>query len=308
MLKLTASVIICTRNRLESLITCLISLSKQTVQIKQLIIVDSSQQPLNTQENFTKIFTSNQFSSSELIYLHTKPGLTFQRNQGILHANADIVFFFDDDVVLSRHYIELLMETFQTHPKYGGGMGAIAGIRSNLNRPSDYLRHLFLLGRSVDTGRLQKSGLPAHSHGKLKFMDIEILSGGLTAYRANVLKEFKFDELVTGYSYMEDVDFSYRVSRRYKLFYDPRAVIEHRHDHLARDKIVANRKMYLVNHNYFFFKSIYPDCHWCIFYYLWSVLGLFIQSLVGGHWQSLLGYSYGVYEIIYNRMRGRYAL
>lgn len=304
----TVSIIICTRNRLESLLACLQSLSTQTFQITQLIIVDSSDQPLDIQQDFIDFFTSIKFPASELIYLHTKPGLTFQRNQGILQANADVVFFFDDDVVLAHDYIELLMETFQENLEYGGGMGTIADSRSILNRPSDYLRHFFLLGRSVDTGRLQKSGLPAHPHGKSMFMDIEILSGGLTAYRINVLKKFKFDELVTGYSYMEDVDFSYRVSRQYKLFYDPQAIVEHNHDPLARDQIATNRKMYLVNHNYFFFKNIYPDCHPCIVHYLWSVLGLFVQAILGRHWHALQGYSHGIHEIISNQIRDHHAL
>ncbi len=305
---LTAAVIICTRNRLESLLACLESITEQTYPLMQLIIVDSSDRPLNSMAEFTDVFTAERFPDTDLIYLHTQPGLTFQRNQGITCAKADVVFFFDDDTVLSPRYIEYLVERFKIHPEYGGGMGAIAGIRAIQRRPSDYLRRFFLLTRSAAEGRMQESGLPAHSHGRSEFMDVEILSGGLTAYRSCVFEEFTFDETVTGYAYMEDVDFSYRVSRRYKLFYDPRAIVEHRHTAIGRDEIVANRKMFLMNHHYFFFKNIYPGHHWYIIHYIWSVIGLFVIALLAKRWQSLLGYCQGVLEIMKGQLRRDHAL
>jgi GT2 family glycosyltransferase len=301
---LTAAAIICTRNRLEPLITCLASISQQTYPINQLIVVDSSEPPMESSTAFANSFNPERFVAAELIYLKTQPALTFQRNQGVALSTTDVVFFFDDDVVVSPRFIEYLMETFKTHTEYGGGMGAIANVRIGQKRASDYLRHFFLLTHSLGTGRMQKSGLPSHSHGRSEFMDVEILSGGLTAYRASVLREFNFDEGVTGYAYMEDVDFSYRVSRRYKLFYDPRAVVEHRHVPIARDTVTANRKMYLVNHHYFFFKNVYPNCHLCIAHYVWAVLGLFILALLGGHWQALVGYWAGIGELLKLRLAG----
>jgi GT2 family glycosyltransferase len=294
----TVAVIICTRNRLQPLLICLESLAVQTYPISQLIVVDSGDQRLSSVTEFTNVFNSARFPGTDLKYLHTQPGLTFQRNRGIACVDADIVFFFDDDVVITPKYIELLMETFDSCPEYGGGMGTIAGVRPFQTRPGDYLRRLFLLNYSSADGHMQKSGFPTHPHGRSEFMDVEILSGGLTAYRRDVLKEFDFDETVTGYSYMEDVDFSFRVSRRCKLFYDPRAVVEHRHAATGRGQIAENRKMYLVNHNYFFFKNIYPSCPWCIIPYLWAVTGLFVLALLNRRWQALRGYCQGVCQVL----------
>jgi GT2 family glycosyltransferase len=308
MSKLTASVIICTRNRLKPLVTCLESLIRQTFPITQLIVVDSSEPSLETFTEFVNIFTQVQFPATQLIYLHTQPGLTLQRNQGIAQTKTDVVFFFDDDVVLYPRYIEYLMEIFQAHPEYGGGMGTITGIRSTQKRPDDILRRFFLLVQSGAEGRMQKSGLPTHSHGRSEFMEVEILSGCGAAYRSGVFKEFSFDEATTGYSYMEDVDFSYRVSRRYKLFYDPRVILEHHHSPLARDRVAKNRKMYLVNHHYFFFKNVYPDCPWCVIPYLWAVIGLFVQALLTRQWQALLGYSQGIFEVLKICLEGDHAL
>ena len=304
MATLTASVIICTRDRLEPLVRCLGSIAEQTYPISQLIIVDSSESPVHSAQAFVDAFSAGQFPITELIYLHTKPGLTFQRNQGVALARAGVVFFFDDDVTLSPRFVAYLMEVFEEHPEYGGGMGTIAGVRLIQKRPVDRLRRFFLLNYSASDGRMQKSGMPRHPTGRSTFMEVEVLSGGLTAYRAQVLAEFAFDEVVTGYAYMEDVDFSYRVSRRHRLFYDPRAVIEHHHPPAAWDQSADNRRMYLVNYHYFFFKNIYADCRWCVLHHLWAVFGLFVIALLGGRWQALRGYCRGLREILDGRLRG----
>jgi GT2 family glycosyltransferase len=239
--------------------------------------------------------------------LHTSPSLTLQRNQGVAYAEGDVIFFFDDDVVLPKQYIESLLRRFQTHPSYGGGMGAIANVDMEMKNLSDYWCRLFLLTHSGGNGRMQKSGLPAHSHGRKEFMEVEVLSGA-AAYRSYVFDDFAFDESLTGYAYMEDVDFSYRVSRQYKLFYDPQVVLEHHHSPLARDKITANREMFLVNHHYLFFKNIFPSCRWCVFCYIWAVFGLLVQALLGRHWQALTGYWHGICKVFSNRLRGRCVL
>ena len=41
------------------------------------------------------------------------------------------------------------------------------------------------------------------------------------AFRRNVLDEFRFDEQFKGYSFMEDCDISYGVSRKYKVMFTP---------------------------------------------------------------------------------------
>ena len=51
--------------------------------------------------------------------------------------------------------------------------------------------------------------------------EVELCSGGNTSYLREVFEEFFFDEEFDGYAPMEDIDFSYRVSRKYKLIVDP---------------------------------------------------------------------------------------
>ncbi len=124
----SASIIICTKNRLDDLMNCLDSLSQQTWEPKELIIVDSSDTPLQNEKRFLDHFNTLCFPHTELKYVHTSPGLTRQRNIGVKQARGDILYFFDDDVVLEKEYLSSMQKIFNAKPAYGGGMGTITNI------------------------------------------------------------------------------------------------------------------------------------------------------------------------------------
>lgn len=80
---ITSCVLICTRNRPTDLRVCLDSIATQAMKSQELLIVDSSDIPLSERRVFTECFSVDVFPNTELIYIHTKPGLTHQRNVGI---------------------------------------------------------------------------------------------------------------------------------------------------------------------------------------------------------------------------------
>jgi hypothetical protein len=70
MKKLTATVIICTRNRLGDIKRLLISLAEQTFTPEQIIIIDSSDLPLQTVPEFSQIFFQQTFFSKPFHLVH----------------------------------------------------------------------------------------------------------------------------------------------------------------------------------------------------------------------------------------------
>lgn len=271
------SVIVCTRNRIHDLLCMLDSTAKQTVLPDEIIIVDSSTQPINQDDRFQSIWSQSVFSC-KLIYKHTTPGLTYQRNQGVLLAAGDIIYFFDDDVVLSQTYIEEMNRAFHENPAYGGGMGTVSNIGSykpRVNIP----RALFFLQRNYASGKFTVSGMPTHAYGRNEFTTVEVLGGCCMAFRSFVFERYGFDEALHLYGYMEDCDFSYRVSRSWPLFYNPRAQLEHRESPLNRDSVIDNKAMFIANYTYLFFKNFYPKSKWKIGAYWWSIAGLFLKQL-----------------------------
>lgn len=295
----TTTVIICTRNRLADIIRCLESLVLQTAMPQEIIVVDSSDTPLRTYSDFNALFSSSRFPSIRLVYQHSAPGLTYQRNIGISLATQDIVHFLDDDVILTSHYLASMRQAFEEHPEYAGGMGTITNIpepsKRNWHR---LLRYFFLLQRDYASGTFTPSGMPTHAYGSAQFKTVQVLGGCCMAYRSWVFKKHLFDEQLTRYAFMEDCDFSRRVSYDYPLFYNPAARLEHHPSKANRDGIVDNRAMYIKNYRYLFYKNIYPKNRFARVAFYWSIVGLFIEALLIRNPDYLKGYWKGLWQQI----------
>jgi len=287
------TVIVCTRNRACDIIVCLDSLSKQQEEADELIIVDSSDQPLEQNRQFQQQFSKKKFLSTSLLYLHTKPGLTYQRNVGIGRATGDVIYFFDDDVILDKDYLREMNSVFQKHPEYAGGMGTISNVKPGSLR-YQLFRKLFLLPREKASGNFSWSGMPTHPYGTNSFKKVEVLGGCCMAFRKEVLKEHKFDEQFCGYAYMEDGDIARRISYEQNLFFNPKAQLQHLESPMARDRVVDNSAMFVYNYRYLFFKNFYGKNRLKIIAHWWSIGGLFIEGLFLRDWQRIQGYWKGL--------------
>lgn len=100
------SVIICTRNRPESLRTCLASLARQSLDPREVIVVDNAPEDDRTRRVV---------EAAGVRYVREdRPGLSFARNSGIRHASADIIAFTDDDVALHPRCLERLARAIRS--------------------------------------------------------------------------------------------------------------------------------------------------------------------------------------------------
>lgn len=254
----------------------------------QIIVVDSSDIPLKDDVYFEKYFSSALFGNTQLLYLHTSPGLPYQRNCGIKKNNGDVVYFFDDDIIANPAYLQMMQTTFEKHPEYGGGMGALANVIPKQSYYS-WISRLFLLADKPGGGTFTAAGMPTMPYGSTIFKEVKVLNG-CAAYRRAVFKKHQFDEQLIGYAVFEDCDMAKRVSRDYRLFYQPVAVLDHKESSAARDSRVAFYAQYFRNYSYLFFKNFYPESRWRVFAYLWAVCGLFGKALLSGNGQALVGY------------------
>lgn len=295
---LTSSVILCTRNRTKDLISCLQSLAHQKMAPTELIVVDSSDIALQDQSAFQELFCAQNFEQSRLVYVHTKPGLTYQRNRGIERAIGDIIYFFDDDTVLEPDYLLHMNHIFEQYPEYVAGMGDISNIPSNPSLKYQLFRSFFMLPRQRASGNFTWSGLPTHPYGTTQFKQVEVLGGCCMAFRAAILKEYRFDEGFKGYCYMEDADIARRISHSYQIFFNPHARLQHLESPLARDKMFDNSAMFMYNYSYLFFKNFYPKNRLKVIMYIWSIGGLLLEALICRQWEKIKGYSTGFYNYI----------
>ena len=283
------SVIIPTKDRYSDISVCIRSLLNQTMIPDEIVIVDASDTE-QLQEILAATFNENPI----IRYIHARPGLTRQRNIGVKSAVGDLLFFFDDDIVLDRDFVREITKIFAEDPdrKIGGVYGNIVPsldqdypkpvltLKKKLQTPAYSLfASVFLLSKVRKDGKFQMSGFPTYPYGFGNVTEVECVPGGLTAYRKEVFREFSFDEALTGYGYMEDDDFSYRVSKKFKNVYTPYAKVVHNESPAARDKRYESRKMMMKNYYYLFRKNIPQDfLHQGAFW--WSVLGLALNEII----------------------------
>jgi GT2 family glycosyltransferase len=279
------SVVIPTKNRVQDIIKCIESIMVQTLLPDEIVIVDAS----DTQE--LRIEVRHRFTEKlKIIYIHSKPGLTHQKNVGIGVSCGDIVFFLDDDVILDKDFMKEIVRAFEKdkEKRIGGVHGNIVEVRDDKSSVNLILREIyaalnatvataFFLDKKSKTGKFQLSGFPTYAYGINKVVRVECVPGGLTAYRREVLDEFKFDENLQGYSWGEDDDFSYRVSRKYKNVYTPDAKVIHNCSPVAKDKKSVRMKMMIENH-YYLFKKNFPQTFKHKFAFCMSIIGLCLQG------------------------------
>jgi GT2 family glycosyltransferase len=101
---LSASVVICTRDRPEELAVCLSSLPRQSYPPQEIIVVDNASCGQQTRDVA--------LAAGVTYVREDRPGLDIARNTGAVHATGDIVAYTDDDVLLHPRWLEQLVCAF----------------------------------------------------------------------------------------------------------------------------------------------------------------------------------------------------
>jgi hypothetical protein len=81
---------------------------------------------------------------------------------------------------------------------------------------------------SPEPGRVLRSGFQTMIGRVERTMEVQWIGSGAAVWRREVLAGNGFDEWFRGYSYLEDLEFSYRVGRRWRLAVVAGADYEHR--------------------------------------------------------------------------------
>jgi glycosyltransferase involved in cell wall biosynthesis len=283
--KLTSSVIICTKDREKDLLECIDSLKTQTVFPEEIVIVDAGK------ENGIKGKLEEKVKTTpiKLKYIRTEPGLTRQRNLGVKNSKGDIVFFFDDDVVLDKDYLKNVLEIYaNTDYKNIGGVGAISS-NSKIGKLGFYFSKIFTMGPFKD-----RRGEYIKDKKEIAFTNC--LPGYNMSYKKEIFKKFSFDENLKGYSHGEDFDFCYHVSKECRLLLSSTPKLLHKLSQIGRVKPERNRNEVLF---YFdFFKRKLPKTPQNLLFYFWLNSGLFLRPVLKLDFSMLKGVSSGYLQIL----------
>lgn len=223
------SVVICTRDRPDSVLNALRELTALRYRAFEIVVVDNAPRTDATEKAIRELYGDD----SRLRYVREpRPGLSRARNRGVAEAVADIVAFTDDDVKVDPWWLDGIARGFRTAPDVACVTGLIATARlENAEQLYFHLREgwgaeceprIFDLAGNRDT-----SSLYPYSPGIFG-------AGANFAMSRTVLKELGgFDEALgagTPSGGGEDLDMFMRVVLAgHRIVYEPSAVVWHLH-------------------------------------------------------------------------------
>jgi GT2 family glycosyltransferase len=250
------------------------SIKKQIVAPHQIIIVDGSDQPINSQ--------IQEYLSDTITCVRCfPPSLTKQRNAGLNYLQGDITLigYLDDDIEFEPDTIQNLLRFWESCPDNTGGTQFNIINNPPRNLLSRGLTRFFFIDSKI-SGKVLRSGFVSTELPLIKDLHSEWLCGGATIWKREVLRSYSFDEWYAGWAYHEDVDFSYRVSRKYDLVVLAGSKVWHNPPPYNNSKKYALGKMMVVNRYHFIEK--YPEFSTFPFY--WSTCGQIILNVLKSLW------------------------
>ena len=225
---MTISVVIPTKNRPRELFNFINSLIKQSRKPDQVIVVDQSKTKFCSKTRIEKILIERKINVS---YIHDQSinGLVQAKSFSLRFNKCDIVSFFDDDIILTPNYLKNIELIFQKNRHIYGVNGLV------LNNPKQsFLKYLFF--EITHIGIFRDNRNIAYRNKSENLIRLDVLSGGLSSWRAEVFTKAKFDT-INKFHGMEDVEFSLCVRKHF-----PKSLYISKDAHLYHYHSPSNRK------------------------------------------------------------------
>lgn len=269
--------IIATKDRPDDLVKTVESLVAQTVIPAELCVVDASDEtPVRSH-----IEGMCAGVGLPLDYAHPAPrGLTVQRNVGIDRTSGDPVFLIDDDVWLAPDcHAEILAE----YERWGPELGGVRAQPISPARPPWYSvlwRRLFGFGGwwPEASGRLRPGLYIEAVSESVGVRRLDCFTGYFMSFRRAVFEFERFDEALSGYGHKEDIDFTFRVSRRFALVQTPRARCDHFRSTTSRLSSHQLLRMNLAN-QFYLHRKLMPQDRRHRFALWWALIGIFTLNV-----------------------------
>jgi glycosyltransferase involved in cell wall biosynthesis len=237
-----ASIIVCTLNRSKALHDLLKSIKDLEVPAGlqwEIVAID------NDSSDDTRSVVQEFAKSSGLnvrYYLEARRGKSFALNTGISEATGEILAFTDDDCILPKNWLAVLVGEFAADPELSGLGGRV--LRYNeLDRPVTIMKHPY---REVYS----------------PISNLGLIYGCNMAFRRRMFDAVgPFDVKLgpgtkTG-AIFEDIDFVYRVyAQAGKIVYSPDLVVYHNHGRRTDTQVRSLIRKYAIGRGSFYCKHL----------------------------------------------------
>jgi len=289
---LKISVIIPTKERPKDLTELLLTILEQNYRPFEIIIVDDS---LIGSAKKTVDIMNSEFEKigCPLKYVSGGgDGLTASRNLGVTISNGDVVLFLDDDTLLDQDVLIKLIRFLKNNPGAKGVQPLILPSKLHVvnkknNNVSENLENaiykvLMLSYCEENKLNVRRSGFSVFPSIQTKPITAQRLSG-CCCYRRELFNEFLFDTNLKKWGFMEDLDFSNRVFRKYpgSLYAIPNTIIFHKASKEARLPTKTATFMIIIYWVYIFFKNMFQGSILNLIAFLWALAGILVGKIGG---------------------------
>jgi GT2 family glycosyltransferase len=216
----------------------------------------------------------------ELLYRTSTPGTSLQRNIGLdllaeqLEPN-DLVFFFDDDVLLEPNFVEEVIRCMglPTQPP----VGCVLATFTQEPRPRGWQQAWFKTFRMThqvegDVARLGAAGAVQWLLEPSTDVAVPVASGGRTCYRWAAIANERLDEFLPGYTLNEDVEYSFRVAKTWTIIHSPTVRLFHKRSPKGRVDY-GDRLSRMIYSQFYFFRKHRPRAPGHLAALAWNALG-----------------------------------
>lgn len=286
------STVIPTKNRPHDLLVAVKSITRQIRKPDQLVVIDQSADVLGRDLVRAEL---ERFPEIELIYIYDKTiqGLVAAKAESLKFFNGDVICFLEDDVVLEGDYIAEIENGFLGETTMLGCSGVITN-PPTAGRLYLLMFNVFHRGIFRDGRPLIYAGITRQSTGLLAS---DVLSGGLSAWRAMVFDAVSFD-VRNGFHMLEDFEFSRRAFRFFgpRFFINPRARLEHNCSPINRDFLDLRHRRKVVEFIVYYKKNrqlpfAFTSLAWLL---VGQCLDALAQSLRVRSWKPVAGTLRGI--------------
>jgi GT2 family glycosyltransferase len=285
---LKMSIVIPTRDRQKDLADLLRTILDQDYLPFEVIVVDDSEK--STAKQVVDLFKSNFVKiGCELIYVKgSGEGLPAARNLGVKVCRGDVIFFLDDDMLLEKDTVRNLISFFEDNPKALGVQPRILPFSPTITRKSRLVikfenavyKALMLTYTTRDKQKIRRSGTDIFPNELTTTINAQRLSG-CCCYKREIFEEYRYDENLKLWGFMEDFDFSYRVYKKYpqSLYVIPNAKVIHKSSTSGRLPLQQRIQMMTIYWFYVFFKDVFEGSPLNLGAFLIALLGNFAVKL-----------------------------
>ncbi|MDR3573731.1 MAG: glycosyltransferase [Anaerolineaceae bacterium] len=313
------SVIIATKNRAEELRTIsLPSLEKQDTRDFEVIVWDASED--ESSKRVVGMFADLHHDLFVRYFRAPRSGSCAQRNDAVMEAKSEIVFFIDDDCEVSPDGIATLIELFAHNKSLAGsclpfvdertiseGQSVIGAGRIGAWLSAVYSRVFYPSSRLSGIGIERLPTQPGVT---------DFLSAGDMALRKDIFRDHAFDERLqryAGYALWEDQQFSRRLRLEgHTLLVADKGFVKHRPSPVKRlGNPFIRGKVEGYNAAVIWRTTIFPVSHWSLTPFLWARIGFlgivllpcFLRPWQVSRWKRTAGYLAGLCSFLREEMQ-----